>query len=167
MNFHSAFTTECVSFTQSDSLTHPQGLRSQSQVYKIYVSSKSWIRLCASRHHHPPANDSSTTSHKIKLSVSAYPPPLVVNRIFPRQPILLPGSPLPIDPHTRIAKELQPILNSLPTHTSSTVLTPSIFPILQESADSRSPSPIVSARQFHGNKIMNSNQGFSGGSWTS
>ena len=75
INFHSAFTTQCVSFTQSDSLTHPQGWRSQSQVYKICVSSKPWIRLCVSRHHHPPANNSSTTSHKIKLSVSASPLP--------------------------------------------------------------------------------------------
>ena len=80
INFHSAFTTQCVSFTQSDSLTHPQGWRSQSQVHKICVSSKPWIRLCVSRHHHPPANNSSTTSHKIRLSVSASPlPPYIIS----------------------------------------------------------------------------------------
>ena len=73
INFHSAFTTQCVSFTQSDSLTHPQGWHSQSQVYKIWVSCKPWIRLCVSLHHHLPANNSSTTSHKIRLSVSASP----------------------------------------------------------------------------------------------
>ena len=72
-----------------------QGWCSQSQVYKICVSSKPWIRLCASHHHHPRANNLSTTSHKIRLSVSASPlsptelgfqslpllPPLVLNRM--------------------------------------------------------------------------------------
>ena len=80
--------------------------------------------------------------------------PLVLNRMFPWQPILLPGLPLPTDPHTGMTKESQPILNSLPTHTSSTVPTPSTSPILQESADSWSLSPIVSTCQFCGNKRM-------------
>ena len=41
--------------------------------YTKYVSNKPWIRLCASCHHHPPANNLSNTSHKIRLSVSASP----------------------------------------------------------------------------------------------
>ena len=92
---------------------------------------------------------------RIKLSVSASPTSLVLNRMFPWWSILLPGSPLPTNPHTGITKESQPILNSLPTYTGSFVYTPSTFPILQESADSWSPSPIVSTRQFHDNKRMN------------
>ena len=49
------------------------------------------------------------------------------------------GSPPPTDPRTGIRKESQPILNSVPTHTSSTFSTLSTFPILQELASS-SPS---------------------------
>ena len=110
----------------------------------------------------------STTSHKnrlsgpasplppyrIRLSVSAS-PPLHWFLMFPWKLILLPGSPLPTNPHMDIMKESQPILNSLPTHTSSTVPTPSTCTILQELADLWSPSPIVSTCQFHGNKTMN------------
>ena len=36
-------------------------------------SSQSFIRLCLSRHHHPPNKQSSTTSYIIRLSVSASP----------------------------------------------------------------------------------------------
>ena len=82
-------------------------------------------------------------------------PPLVLNRMFLWYPILLPGSPLPKDPHAGITKETQPILNSLPTHTSSTVPTPSTSPILLESAESWSSFSIFSTRQIHGNKRMN------------
>ena len=73
MDLHYAFTTQYVSFTQSDSLTHPQGRCCQSQVYKICVSNKPRTRLCASQHHNPPANNLSTTSCKIRLSVSTSP----------------------------------------------------------------------------------------------
>ena len=169
INFHSAFTTQCVSFTQSDSLTHPQGWRSQSQVYKICVSSKPWIRLYASLHHHPPADNLHTTGHKIRLSVSAS--PLPSNKIR----LSVSASPPPIESHQNVAL----VAHSAPrfptskrsthrhyeritthhqqsaTHTSSTVPTTSTFPILQESADSWSPSLIIATCQFHGNKRMN------------
>ena len=41
-----------------------------------------WIRLCASCHHHPPANNSSNKSHKISFSVSASPLRLLQNYFF-------------------------------------------------------------------------------------
>ena len=167
MNFHSAFTTQCVSFTQSDSLTHPQGWRSQSQVYKICVSSKSWIRLCASRHHHPPANNSSTTSHKIKLSVSAYRTPIDCQQKIPMVAHSAPRFPTSNRSthahYKRIATHPQQSANTHQLHRSHTLN----FPHSARVSWLVIPLPIVSTRQFHGNKIMNSNQGFSGGSWTS
>ena len=44
----------------------------------------------------------------------------------------LPVSPPPTDLHTGSGRDSPPILNSLPTHTSSTVPTPSTSPVLQE-----------------------------------
>ena len=131
----------------------------------------------------PSVNNSSTTSHIIKLSVSfsllsSLPPPLHWSStecshgspFFPHR-----GSPPPPDPHTGISEESQPILNSLPTYTSPTVPTPSISPILQESADvtytqSRDPPiPLFPQANFiaiRENKFGFSaepNQGFGGG----
>ena len=47
----------------------------------------------------------------------------------------LPVNPPPTDLHTDSGRESQPILNSPPTHTSSTVPTHSTSPVLQEPAD--------------------------------
>ena len=138
-----------------------------------------------SSHHtittHPSANDSSTTSHIIRFSVSASPsPPSFLwssTECSHGSPFCSHrGLPSPTDPHTDISKESQPILNSLPTYTSPTIPTPSISPILQESADvtytqARDP-PIplfphtnfvaIRENKFGFSKV--SNQGFGGGS---
>ena len=158
-NFHSAFTIQCVYFTQSDSLTHPQGWRFQSQVYRICLSSQPWIRLCASRNHRTPANNSSTNKQKIRLSASVSSPPPYIIRFFVS--VSLPShwfsaecshrspfcshrvSPPPTNQHTDISKRSEHIFNSLPTHTSSTIPTLSISPILQELVDSWTPFPIT------------------------
>ena len=86
-------------------------------------------------HPHASANNSSTTSHIIRLSVSS-PPALVFTECSHGSPIWPHiGLSPPTDPHIGIRKEPQPILNSLLTCTSLTVLRPSISPILQESPD--------------------------------
>ena len=56
--------------------------------------------------YHPPANNSSTTSHKIRLSECSHGSPFCFHRV----------SPPPTNPCTDIRKRSQPILNSLPTH---------------------------------------------------
>ena len=140
-----------------------------------------------SSHHttttHPSANHSGTTSHIIRLSVSASPsPPSSLwssTECSHGSPFCSHrGPPSPTDPHTGISKESQPILNNLPTYTSPTVPTPSISPTLQESADVtyiqlRDPPillfPHANFAAIRENKFGSSgksNQGLGGGSST-
>ena len=92
--------------------------------------------------------------YRIRFSASASPPPYRFSTECSHSSPFCShrGFPPPTDRHTGISKESPPILNSLPTHTCSTVPTPSTSPTLQESTDSRFPSLIVSTRQLHGNK---------------
>ena len=72
----------------------------------------------------------------IVLSVPAFPTPYWFSAECTRGSSFCScrDSPPPTDPYTGIRKESQPILNSLPTYTSSTVPTLSIPSILQDSA---------------------------------
>ena len=99
--------------------------------------------LCPTTPRHPSSRWTGQTPLVEPPSIPAHPAPIPY-KFSGRQVTALTteasNSPSPVNPpptylYTGSRKDSPPILNSLPTHTSSTVPTPSISPVLQEPAD--------------------------------